>query len=581
MQVRRHRGLLCAGAVLLSLHGAPSRAQFASADVIRESALIDVPLVLGEIDADVKPGSLWVLRREEGNGLLARFTVRPVQVATIEGAGEAPPLLWRAFAGGGITRLRAEELPLTEGARTFCGPAGARGDLSCFIDEDGDGRFERVAEPVTERGAKPYHVTIIKAAQPLPAPLPYRVLADAARPALTVELRNCDRDYDRPRYAALSTADRDVPARTATLGWPAKDSSFASCRRGGKMAQTEAGVAIPKGGYLAEIGPMAFTVGPKREAALTLVGPIDRQALYRLEGASLIDMRIGRTPNQAQLAAIKQFPFPALMTEDGAAIHDGPLATGEELASLPFRHAYHGRLTRDISISTLLGKRMVAAGTILYGFPTQSRLTQSRNGIPMMGTIDDEDYRRIDLKLTWCAPVREAEPGEDAPDAAGKNGWSAACIPHSVLGNHTIINGLQPAFAVKGIRYDAATSSDDGPPPIERLDTLGFDQPLRISYFFEGRSGDFITLSERIYYGGELASSMPKQLYARSGEVAVTMAGATTLLKLNEAGALRVTPISAPIVGADPMLEWDQRAMLMAQFEKMGLKIEGAGQLQQ
>src|SRR3546814_7758072 len=77
-------------------------------------------------------------------------------------------------------------------------------------------------------------------------------------------------------------------------------------------------------------------------------------------------------------------------------------------------------------------------GTILYGFPAQSRLTRTVNGIPDFETIDENTYRTVKLELTWCAPVHGPQPDKPKADAIARGGWSAACVPYSNLGNHTI-----------------------------------------------------------------------------------------------------------------------------------------------
>jgi hypothetical protein len=561
---------------IFGLYAQSAAAQSMTAQAIKDAALIDIPFVMGDIDPGQGADMLWATGDRPANSLLAKFSIRPLQVATmaIAGTEQARPLLWRAFPGGGITRLRSDDLKLADGPRYFCGPVGSERGFSCFVDEDGNGSFDHAAEAIAERGAKPYHITIIKAVRPLNTPQAYQILADELRPAVTIELRNCARDYDRPRYAALSTADRNVPVASSTFTWHDKDSSFASCRRGSELdSSSDRNVVIPKGGYLAEMGPLAFAVGPKKNAKLTLAGPVDPYALYRLEGANLVSMNIGHTPNQAELIALKKFPYPVLMTDAGAVIHDGSLATGDRLATVPFRHAYRGKLTQDISISTLFGKRSLAAGTVVYGFPAQFRITRTVRGIPDLQTVGDEEYRNIKLELTWCAPVHDVDPGKEKPNAIGKGGWSAACIPHSTLGTHTIITDLQPAFGVANISYNVDTSSNDGPPPIERADESGFEQSLRIDYIYEGQEGEFVSLREQIYFGQELTSSMPKKLYAPSGKVIVAVAGTGAELTTTGTGDLTVKPAGSALIGSNPLLTWDQRAYMAEQLKKMGMRL--------
>ena len=567
--------VLWAGIAIIGLQGRPLAAETETVQAIRDATIIDIPLVLGEVDQADAASALWSKGDKPVNSLLARFSIRPVEVATTEAAGGEQPqsLLWRAIPGGSARVLNLEDLYDAKGARYFCGSQpGARG-LSCFIDEDGNGSFDHVAEAATERGSQPYHITVIKAQKPLVAPQAYRILGQEQRPAISIDLRNCAKDYDRPRYTALSTSDRGVPMMQTGFVWHDKDSSFASCRRGTRIDSYLESVTPPAGGYLAQIGPLAFSVGPKNDARLTLLGPVDAAAFYRLEGNSLVPISIGHTPNQAKLVALKKFPYPTLLTEAGATVHAGSVAVGQTLASIPFRHAYRGKLTQDVMIATLFGKRSLAAGTILYGFPAKAQLTRTINGMPDIQTVGDDEYRKINLQLTWCAPIHSVDPVKQKPDAVGKNGWSAACIPHSILGNYTILTERQPAFNITGVSYDANTSSNEGSPPVERQDESDFGQPLRIEYIFAGRVGEFISLNEQIYFGGELTSSSVQKLYAPAGKVAAKLAGVSAELTADEKGALLVSVAGAPQIGSSPLLKWDQQAYLLQQLQKLGMRM--------
>src|SRR3546814_10882561 len=81
-------------------------------------------------------------------------------------------------------------------------------------------------------------------------------------------------------------------------------------------------------------------------------------------------------------------------------------------------------------------------------------------------------------------------------------------------------------LSTTGVSYDATTSSNDGPPPIRRDDSVTFERPLRLEYVYEGREGDLVALAEQIYFGEELTSSKPLKLYAPSGNVSAVIAGA-------------------------------------------------------
>lgn len=558
----------------------PPQADRAPADpaqALKDAVIVNIPLLLGDVDTSGASGTLWVKGDQPGNNLLARLTARPVQAAVMQADGNAPAsgepqaVLWRAMPGDKDSPAHAGWVNLKDGARIFCGPAAPR-TLTCWIDGDGNGEFDQVARALPERGGKPYHVTIIAGPRKLDAPRPYRILPDDERPTIPIEVRNCDKDHDRPRFSALSTADRNTPV--AYGGWLEKDSSFATCRRGSQIAPSGANSAqVPDGGYLAQIGPLTFAVGPKKNPTLKLIGLNDPGALYRLESASLVRMSVGPTPMQAQLIARQQFPYPVLMTDQGATIHEGTLSAGQLLATIPFHHAYRGRLTQDVTINTLLYKRSVAAGTVVYGFPARMQLSLYRGSVPMSMQTNDSEYRDAGMDLIWCAPVQGPPPTKEDQRSMGRNGWSAACIPHGTLGNHTVLTDLQPAFNVGGVAYDANTSSNDGRPPIVRDDKAEFGAPLRMIYVYDGLDGRDIRLLRQIYFGDSLTSQSVVKITPAGRLASAEISGGKADFSITDDAELVVKQASAPVPGVEAGLTWDQSLRLREQLKKMGLKM--------
>lgn len=546
-------------------------AQELETQFILDSDPLDVPLVLEDISPLAGPTQLWVSGDRPGDGRLAQMTARPVQAAELIEDGQKI-VLWRGFRGGTVGRFGAGELPLDQGSRYFCGPAANSRGHACFIDENADGRFDRVASAVPERGAKAYHLTIVAAPKDLPTALPYQIVPDPVRPAVPIVLSNCAKDYDRPRFIASSTVDRSAPFLPGGLEWHAKDSTLASCQRA-QLLDGWPGATVPDGGFVARLGPLAFAVGPKKNPTMELLGPVHPDGLYRLEGGVLVSMGVGYTPNQAELVARKKFPAPFIVAEAGARVHDGPLAPGDVLASVPFRHAYRGRLAQGVTIRTLFGKRAVGAGTVLYGFPAQSSVSITQNGMPIGQTVDEDRYRKQRLELTWCAAVQQSVDPAKNPDPISRNGWSAACLPQSTMGTYTILTDLKPAFTVSSLRWAVDTASNDGVPPIVRDDKADFGQPLRIDYVFLGRTGDTVRLQENIYLGAELTSSRPESIYVESGPAAVTVAGGQLELGASQGNSIIVRVLRAPTPGAFALLSWDQTAFLRKRFEKMGLRL--------
>lgn len=214
-----HGRVFAPGVFLAALHGATASAQALPSQVIAETSIVDVPLVIEHVEAPPPGTTLWANGRRDQPALISTFVVRPVQAAKLAPIGDytAEPVLWRAFPGGGVTRLDVDELP-AEAPFYFCGGSAQITGLACFVDDDGDGRFDQAAQAISERGAKPYHVTMMRLPKRLGRPLSYRLLESDGRPAVKIELRNCGKDYDRPRFSALSTDDRSVP-QPLTFGW--------------------------------------------------------------------------------------------------------------------------------------------------------------------------------------------------------------------------------------------------------------------------------------------------------------------------------------------------------------------------
>ena len=554
--------------------GAAASAERLSPQALADLSLVDVPLVLDGVDTTGRTEQLWVSGAEPANTLLARLTLRPLEVAgtRLESGGDV--VLWRAFTGGGITRLAASELPLDGAPRRYCGIVGTEPRAVCLSDDDGDGRFDTRAPARAERGGKPYHVTLARRFTALPQPIAYTVLPPAQRPAIEVRLRNCAKDYDRPRFSAISTEDRTDPVMPPFLGWHDKDSSFAGCRRGRQITSFP-GHPAPAGGFLAQLGPLAVSVGPRQGPALGVLGPVDGDALYRIEANTLVDLRVGATRDQAEIVALKKFPEPVLLAETGATITQGQITPGQVLARVPFHHAYRGRLTEDVAIRTLLGSRSLAAGSVLYGYPARSSLSATINGSPVMSTMSEDSFRKINVSLTWCTPVPGVPPKKPSGQEIGRGGWSAACIPESPSGTYTILTDRQPALATVSLSYDATTSSNPGRAPVERDDDARFDRPLRLEYVFERHEGESIRLRENIYFGDELTSSAPEVIYAPEGVGAVTVADAALTLARNPDGTITVAAAGAPVAGANAQLEWDRSAMMLAQLKRMGLRVAG------
>lgn len=568
-----------AGALMWS---AAALGQGTPADFLKAMSIVDVPLVITNIDMSNTQRELWVKGPAPANNLLATVTFAPVEGAVLGMARDSNDraVLWRAFVGGGVQKLDRDALQLGAAPRHYCGSVADRPGLTCLIDRDGDGRFEAAAIGRPENGRKPYHVTMMAAPAPLPMPLPYQVLPADRLPAVKVELRNCARDYDRPRYSAQSTEDHDAGMRVTGPEWVSQDSTLSSCRRAAQrnVRPSDLGVVIAPGGFIVDLGPLSFAVGERKAPSLMPTGEARPGALWRLEGRDLVHLTVGPTPDQAKLLAEQQFPEPMLKSLPGGVVKSGTVAVGDTLATVPFEHGYRGRLTQDVTISTLFGKRSLSAGTVLYGYPARSKLTRTVNNISQIDMIDDSDVRRINLSLTWCAPVRgqRVEPAKEARTVA-RGSWTAACIPDSPAGTHTIIRDATPAFAVSSLSYDAGTSSNPGPAPVVSDNAARFDQPLSLRTRLDSVTDSQITLRQEVLLGTEVTSSEPIALFLTDGKAVVTIAGARVELQRMADGSVTATHAAQPKPGFSATTEYDRTAALLNALRRMGLKPRSEG----
>ena len=96
-----------AGAILLGFTTPSVAGQTMTAQLIKDATVVDIPFVVGDIDSGERSDTLWVRGDKPENSLLARFSIRSVQAASlVDPSGQSSGILWRAFPGGGITLLR-------------------------------------------------------------------------------------------------------------------------------------------------------------------------------------------------------------------------------------------------------------------------------------------------------------------------------------------------------------------------------------------------------------------------------------------------------------------------------------------
>lgn len=543
--------------------------------ILRGLKSIDVPLLVRDVDMAHATDTLWVRGAAPANLELARFSAIPVQAATLTGPEvEAyPGPLWRAVIRGSETIETTADLTLDKGPVYFCGKVSAGlPPYVCLVDENRDGKFDARSTGFLEAGIEPYRITRVAQAQALAQPLSYRLLPEAELPKIDIRLTNCARDYDRPRYSATSTIGASLRIiETPAFSDHMKDSSLNQCRRAAAgTSRAPANFAAPEGGFVTELGPLVFAIGPKRQPQLIMGGISRPDRLYRMEASSLVELSVGPTPAQAEMIAQQEYPYPMLVAHDGGKVNSGSVATGQIIATVPFRPSYMGTLTSEVVISTLFSKRAIPAGTMVYGFPARSSTSATLNGTPVYERILESKYRSFQLELLWCAPIKDDVPDKSLLQSDSRSGWRASCLPRNNFGGHTIIGSL-PAFNVTSLGFDPRSASNPGPPPVRRDDSLLFAKPLRLDYVYDGNEGETIRIRQNISYGDDLTSSKVIPIYAPDGKVSVTIAGAEIDLKTKGELGVEVTVSSQPKADFDPELKWDNSALLLKQLRALGI----------
>ena len=413
-----------------------------------------VPLIARPLDIDQSSDPIWVRGDQPTANLIATLQLRPVAAVTVEhdfGQGTGRPLvLWMAVTGPADTLVLSRNLAtLGDGReRLYCadGVGGAyAGKILCLSDRDGDGRFEGAATGVGETLPRVAELSVVGPTTPLPAPVPYRPVAEDAMPSQVAEFRNCARDHDRPRYSFRARGDGTTPTPESLLAGAENHAElarrvaearmrgfagFGTCEVGERVERGEPlyPAAPQAGGAVARLGELVIEVGPRDQgAAVRLLGLRNPDRLYRINGAGVAPLSETVTSKQNQLAIGQRFDRPVLMLAAAPELEEGERAVGDVVLTAPVRHGYMGVLTQDTVIRTLLSRRSLAAGTTLYGIPMSTRTTVTRNGIPM-GPFRTSEPTAEDYNLVWCVPLED------------EGQWTATCLP-SQQGRYTLLRG--------------------------------------------------------------------------------------------------------------------------------------------
>jgi hypothetical protein len=450
--------------------------------------------------------------------LLAKVSFRPLDAVAIDtgapGPLKGPLVLWRAITGSNARFATVPEIRQAKDGRTYCArPDALKGAFLCFVDADENGSFEKIARGTGERAPGIARLTILGPGEALPKPLAYRTARPDGIEAIAASVVNCAKDHDRPRYAVQlvqpKPSEEQIAAIADQLGGTNRAAAMAAARR---LASRSMGVAtcqesepigasdygfpatpLRKDGFAVRMDELVVEVGAKDDGAPSrLLGVRNADRLYRVNGAGVALLSDTLTDAERELEIRQKFDKPVLMTAAGAQVNAGVHGAGDVIATLPVSHGYMGVLTADTTIRTILSSRSVPAGTVVYGVPMSSRITVTRNGIPM-GPWETPKPTVDNFNLVWCLPVED------------EGRWSATCLPIGGAG-YTILKGQQPAFHVSGLSYAADTSTNDGQPPV-REQAGSFGKPLVLRLRLKSVNAGQIAVTQETVFGDVVVST--------------------------------------------------------------------------
>lgn len=561
--------------------------------------IIRVPVDALPVDLSQSSANLWVRGDQPAENLLARveFAASAEATATIPDGTQLRLLRAKRDEASGVHEDAPEDIAST--GAIYCTDASfahSASTLHCLIDIDEDGAFDAIGPAASEsRLGDAFGAAVLGATAKLLAPLPYEVVADADRESVTFEWRNCAKDWDRPRFSIslVSDSSEDAAETDIELLLRAADpsdlsademrrlvgilggirrSTTTSCQAGNQVSGFRDFNAsdLEEKSILVSLRGLYFIVGAKRDGApVQLVGESLTTRSFRIEGGILRNARAGLTPIQRRLVNQQRFPKPPFMSTGALALADQKVGIGEEIMTVPFRHGYVARLTDDSSIRTLLTSRSLDEGTLVYGVPMTSRRVSYYGGVPRGLGMPQPAPSTSQTNMTWCAPVRDERNVRTGTRGYGGPAiwekaivWKSTCIT-MVGSQHTIVKGQQPAFILTGLRHEAQISTNDGNPPLERLETADFGGPLQLRYVLTQQSERHLGLRQEVWIGEQKSSERDFGLLLDDGRAEFNIGGGTisfvalgstdegastagieaTLLKpLEDGGAIDVSP---------------------------------------
>jgi hypothetical protein len=524
--------------------------------------LVNVPMRLLPPSLDQQSDPLWVQGRRPENNLLAVASAVPsgavsINLTDTNGSVRAVTLvLAKLHPRYGVSKNAPKDI--SNSVDIFCGSGLANADdlrVYCFEDLDADSRFDRIAQGRSDVGfLLPTDVSHIFNPVRLATPLAYTSVPSDQLPKTEIEWRNCGQDWDKP-YFSIGTKGRLktgagnkidfnllLKAADPSTLTPAERTQFlemlgnqsgaaAECERGDRIDsfQNISETDLAKGSILVDLGSMIFSVGPKKNgAAVKLLGFIGNSVTYQIEGRGLRHFQLGLSRDQKRIAVAQLFDKPTLVATGEMSVASLPVSNGDELFKMGFAHGYLGELSRTTTINTLFSSRSLAAGTLLYGIPMTSQRRVTINGIPQGGFGQNgDDDRSINTSLVWCLPVRDEEEKIERKSGAKsiQVNWTATCLPY-FEGEHTILKGQRPAFALSSLSFNAETKTNGGPAPVRQVEKGSFGAPLEFRYFLVAGEETMLRLRRETWFGDEKVEQTEDVVSFKDGVAKIETGGA-------------------------------------------------------
>ena len=564
--------------------------RFASDDdlLLQSIQLIEVPLKRNLVSLDEESANLWVKGDRPENNLLAKLSMSPVETVSVVVNESQSMNLHRA------NRLRtygvSQKAPdsLVTDSDIYCGAIKANGFTAlktpiCLHDSDEDGAFDRISPALSEsRGeVNPLAVSVMWPSLALQTPLPFADVASEQVPTLPLNLINCAKDWDRPRFQFVTNRPKQDPDEVevqSMLSEIVDDRELTdaqirlfetlirnrlgrgsevgtACYRGEPLEayNGQSAKSYGKGHRLASLSGITISIGRKKDGApVKLLGDNGGSVEYRWESGSLARTQSGLSELQKPLATRQKFerlPYTATGPVEMRASTNG--GSGDiVLFALPFHYGYRARLTEKESIRTLLTSRSLESGMEFYGVPMRTSRQTTYNGVPIgLGNRPAGPSRTIDTSMNWCTTIKHRNYDWQVAEGKPRNHYDATCF--SQIGEqYSIVKGNKPAYAITSMRHEANISTNDGKPALEMLGPGNFGEPLTLRYrVAESGKNGFLRLHQDLYVGEKLTNSR-LILLSSSDDGAFTYrnAGATLRIESNELTKGEVPQVTVELV---------------------------------